>query len=185
MRRKLLIRNAALWVACIGLSACSGNNSTNNDPPPPPPPVTENYKEPLMEVNKHVAKDEALQIENYIKRHGMTVTKSSTGLRYQIYKKGPANGPMPKREQMAFIHFTAYLLNGKEVYTSRGGAPVSIIIDHDDVESGLHEGLKYMHVGDKAKFILPSHLAHGLTGDNNKIPPLTPVVYDIELISIK
>jgi FKBP-type peptidyl-prolyl cis-trans isomerase len=42
-----------------------------------------------------------------------------------------------------------------------------------------------MHVGDKAKFILPSHLAHGIMGDNDKIPPLTPVVYNIELLSIQ
>jgi FKBP-type peptidyl-prolyl cis-trans isomerase len=39
--------------------------------------------------------------------------------------------------------------------------------------------------GGKAKFILPSHLAYGLTGDQDKIPPQSPVVYDIELIEIE
>ncbi|HAQ71333.1 MAG TPA: peptidylprolyl isomerase, partial [Flavobacteriales bacterium] len=28
-------------------------------------------------------------------------------------------------------------------------------------------------------------LAHGLTGDNNKIPPRSTVIYDIELIGLK
>jgi FKBP-type peptidyl-prolyl cis-trans isomerase len=41
-----------------------------------------------------------------------------------------------------------------------------------------------MHVGDKMRFILPSHLAHGLTGDQSKIPPLSSVVYEIELLEL-
>ena len=36
--------------------------------------------------------------------------------------------------------------------------------------SGLEEGLLLMKVGDKAKFIIPSHLAFGLLGDENRIP---------------
>ena len=41
-----------------------------------------------------------------------------------------------------------------------------------------------MHVGDKMRFILPSHLAHGLTGDQTKIPPFSSVMYEIELLEI-
>ena len=32
--------------------------------------------------------------------------------------------------------------------------------------------------------IIPSHLAHGLTGDMDKIPPLTPIVIDLYVIEI-
>jgi FKBP-type peptidyl-prolyl cis-trans isomerase len=42
-----------------------------------------------------------------------------------------------------------------------------------------------MHVGDRAKFIVPSHLAFGLLGDQNKIPQHATLVYDIELVKIK
>ena len=55
----------------------------------------------------------------------------------------------------------------------------------DNVETGLHEGIKYMKVGEKAKMILPSHLAHGLIGDSKKIPPRSTIVYDIELLDLK
>ena len=41
-----------------------------------------------------------------------------------------------------------------------------------------------MREGDKAKLIVPSHLAHGLVGDFDKIPPLTPIVVDIQLYKI-
>jgi len=41
-----------------------------------------------------------------------------------------------------------------------------------------------MRVGDKAKFIVPSHLGHGLSGDFEKIPPLTTLVIDLELVAL-
>jgi len=55
----------------------------------------------------------------------------------------------------------------------------------DNVESGLHEVILLMKVGDKAKVVLPSHLAFGLTGDSSKIPHSTPLVYDIQLIDLQ
>jgi FKBP-type peptidyl-prolyl cis-trans isomerase len=43
-----------------------------------------------------------------------------------------------------------------------------------------------MRVGEKARLVMPSHLAHGLLGDmDNKIPPLSPLIIDIELIAIE
>jgi FKBP-type peptidyl-prolyl cis-trans isomerase len=54
----------------------------------------------------------------------------------------------------------------------------------DNVESGLHEGITYMRKGEKAKIILSSNLAYGLVGDMDKIPPQSPLVYDVELVDI-
>ena len=166
------------------LAACGGDGP-EQQPIPKKVRKDKANKESMVEINKRVTEGEALQIDKYVQRHGLVVTKTPTGLRYFIYKKAPGNPAMPKKDQKVLIHFTTLLLDGKEVYNSRTGKPVEVIVDHDNVESGVHEGLKYMHVGDKAKFILPSHLAHGVVGDNDKIPPLTPVVYDIELLSIQ
>jgi FKBP-type peptidyl-prolyl cis-trans isomerase len=41
-----------------------------------------------------------------------------------------------------------------------------------------------MRKGDIAKIILPSYLAHGLTGDSDKIPPMSTVLYNIELVDL-
>lgn len=59
-----------------------------------------------------------------------------------------------------------------------------MLVGKDNVEAGLHEGIQLMHVGDQMRFILPSHLAHGLTGDQSKIPPLASVVYEVELLEL-
>ena len=58
------------------------------------------------------------------------------------------------------------------------------MIEKTDIESGLHEALKFMCTDDKALFILPSHLAHGLIGDSDQIPPMVPIIYDIHLMKI-
>jgi FKBP-type peptidyl-prolyl cis-trans isomerase FkpA len=168
---------------CIVFVACGGNEP--QQPLPKKKRKDQANKESMVEINKRVTEAEALQIDKYVKRHGLKVITTATGLRYDIYKKAPGKPPMPKKNQVVLIHFTSYLLDGKEIYSSLKGQPVEVVIDRDNVESGVHEGLKYMHVGDKAKFILPSHLAHGIMGDNDKIPPLTPVVYNIELLSIQ
>jgi len=42
-----------------------------------------------------------------------------------------------------------------------------------------------MRVGDRAKFIIPSHLAFGLIGDQKKIRHKATLVYDLEFVSMK
>ena len=73
----------------------------------------------------------------------------------------------------------------EEFYSSKEDGPRSFMIGQDNVETGLHEAVTYLKLGDKAHVILPSHLAHGLTGDNNKIPPRSTVIYNLELIGLK
>ena len=55
----------------------------------------------------------------------------------------------------------------------------------ENIEDGLHKAVLYLKSGDKAKILIPSHLAHGLLGDSKKIPPMSPIIYDIEIISVK
>ena len=43
----------------------------------------------------------------------------------------------------------------------------------------------YLGVGDSALVVLPHYLAHGIAGDNQKIPPLSPVLYFIKLVDVK
>jgi FKBP-type peptidyl-prolyl cis-trans isomerase len=59
------------------------------------------------------------------------------------------------------------------------------MIGKGGVEAGLEDGILLMHEGGRAKFIIPSHLAFGLTGNGNKIPPKSTLIYDIKLLKIK
>jgi len=139
--------------------------------------------EPLIRVNQNLAKKENDDIENYQKRHNLQMQRTGTGLRYQIINRGV--DPLADAEDLATVNFKVYLLDGTLCYSSDSTGSESFTVDRDDVESGLHEGIKMLGKGGKAKFILPSHLAHGLKGDDSKIPSRSPVLYDIELIALK
>ncbi len=140
-------------------------------------------REPLILANKTAAEAESEQIDAFVKRHGWDVIKTGTGLRYFIYRKGEGEKAMPG--QVARVNFEILLISGVICYSTEKKCPQEFLIGESEVESGLHEGITYMRVGDKAKIILPSHLAHGLAGDLNKIPPRSTIIYDIELVGLK
>lgn len=143
----------------------------------------EKLRDPLIILNKTAVEKESEQIDMYVKRHNWDVIKTGTGLRYMIYHKG--DGQQAKTGQKAKVNFEISLLNGTVCYSTKESGPQEFLIGESNVESGLHEGITYLHVGDKAKLILPSHLAHGLVGDLNKIPARSTITYDIELLEIK
>jgi FKBP-type peptidyl-prolyl cis-trans isomerase FkpA len=137
----------------------------------------------LINLNKKVVKSEDEDIADFIERYGWVMKKSTTGLRSMIYSRG--SGARAKEGMTAVIHFEVKLLNGNLCYTSRGKSPAEFVIGHSGLESGLEEGILLMKKGDKAKFIVPSHLAFGLVGDQDKIPPRAVLVYDVELVDLK
>ncbi|MDR0801231.1 FKBP-type peptidyl-prolyl cis-trans isomerase [Fluviicola sp.] len=140
--------------------------------------------EKSTEMNKELAIEQDLDIDLYFARHeNWEVKQTGTGLRYVIFKK--TNGAIPKPGMEAKTQYRITLLDGREVYKTEADEFDIFRIDKSDMESGIHEGIKLMHVGEKAKLVFPSHLAHGLVGDLDKIPPLSPLVVDIELIGIE
>lgn len=143
----------------------------------------ETLREPLISANQKYVVQEAEEIEQYIKQRKWEMNKTGTGLRYMIYEKG--SGVMAEKGKFAKVNYKISLLDGTECYSSKEKGPKQFLIGQDNVESGLHEGILFMKVGDKAIFILPSHLAHGFRGDEDKIPPRSSVVYDIELLSLR
>lgn len=140
-------------------------------------------KETLIKVNKEAAEQESLQIDGYVTRRNLKVIKTGTGLRYQIYKNG--NGEQASTGKRAVVAYEVSLIDGSVCYSTKELGPEEFKIGSDRVESGLQEGICYMRVGDKARIIIPSHLAHGLVGDFKKIPIRSTIIYDIELLKLK
>lgn len=145
--------------------------------------VKENYAEPLIKVNKKLIEKESRDIDNWLKRHQINAENTGTGLRFAILKRG--NGNRAKLGQLATIDYKLSLLDGTLCYDSKKSGPETFLIGQDHVESGLHEGIQKMHVGDKCLLIMPPHLAHGLLGDDKKIPPLSCIIYEVDLLQIK
>ena len=142
----------------------------------------ENYADPLIKLNKKLIEKESRDIDNWLKRHNIDASNTGTGLRFFILKKG--NGNPAKIGQFATINYKLSLLDGTLCYDSNKSGPVTFLIGQDHVESGLHEAMLLLRKGDRAKFVLPSYRAFGLTGEG-KIPMNAAVVYDIYLVEIQ
>lgn len=137
----------------------------------------------LIQHNKKQHEKEIQEIRAYISEKRWPMTETGTGLQYWIYETGKS-GDRPKLNDFVSISYTVELLNGTVCYASQTDKPGVFKVGEDNVESGLHEMVLLMHVGDKARVILPSHLAFGLTGDSGKIPQSSPLVYTLELVNI-
>lgn len=147
-------------------------------------PLPEWTKEESINMQSVFVEEEEDEINSFLKRHSdWKMTKTETGLRYFIYEKSTHNDTARIYDEVT-VDFEIDLLDGTHCYSSKTNGPESFMIEKTDIESGLHEALKYMCTDDKALFILPSHLAHGLIGDSDQIPPLVPIIYDIHLIKI-
>lgn len=155
------------------------SSSCENEPVNQPRTYTE---EELLEINRNMMTKESDRINAYVAKNGWEMNQTSTGLRYDIYHHG--HGAMPTTTMIATIAYSAYLLDSTEVASTRRSGPKQFRIGHDDVISGLHEGITLLSVGDSARFVIPSHLAYGLTGDN-KIPPNSALLYDVTLLGIQ
>jgi len=150
-------------------------------------PIVVNYaklKEDIIQVNKPAVVMENDEINAYIKAHNYSMQTTGTGLRYLFINENPKEKKVEGGNRIK-VNFKVSLLDGTLCYTSATKGPKQFTVGSDNVESGVHEGVQLMHLHDKAIFILPAHLAFGLIGDRDKIPPKSAVVYEVEVISIQ
>lgn len=153
---------------------------TNTGPQPIADPTK--LKEDLIGANKILTHSESDDIDRYIERHGWKMDSTGSGLRILVYKNG--EGPAVTTGKRVTYAYTRGLLNGTTCYTSDKNGPGSFTVGKGGVESGLEEAMLLLRVGDKAKLILPSHLAFGLPGDGDCIPKRAVLVMDVEIKSI-
>jgi len=140
-------------------------------------------KETLIKTNQYLLKSEKQNIKDFIHRYHYQMNETGSGLFYEIYKKG--NGSKAQKGKIAELNFSIRLLNGQMVYKSDEEGIKEFEIGKGGVESGMEEGILLLHIGDRARFIIPSHLAFGLLGDLDKIPEKAAIVYEIELLNLK
>jgi FKBP-type peptidyl-prolyl cis-trans isomerase len=135
-----------------------------------------------MKINKYLVEKDADAIRGYINRHGWKMQESKAGLWYEITNTG--TGKKAETGKTATLEYQVRLLNGTPCYSSDSLGNKTFTIGKGGVEPGLELGILMLREGDKARFIMPPHLAHGLVGDQNKIPARATIVYEVHLLKI-
>lgn len=110
--------------------------------------------------------------------------KTESGLRYQFIQKG--NGKKAENGKTVSVHYTGQLEDGKVFDSSYPRKkPIEFPLGEGNVIEGWDEGIALLHVGDKARFVIPSHLGYGSRGAGGAIPPNATLIFDVELMDVK
>ena len=144
----------------------------------------EKIKQQFVKANQQVVIKENDEMDYYQKSHQLPFIKTTSGIRYYVYKPS-LKGDSIKSNNIIKINYTISLLDGTECYSSKVDGIKEFTVGLEDIEDGLHKAVLFLKSGDKALILIPSHLAHGLLGDSKKIPPQSPIMYDIEILSVK
>ena len=109
---------------------------------------------------------------------------TDSGLRYQILQKG--NGAKAEKGKIVSVHYKGQLADGTVFDSSyKRNQPIDFPLGMGQVIAGWDEGIGLLNVGDKARFVIPSHLAYGSQGAGGVIPPNANLIFDVELMNVK
>lgn len=110
--------------------------------------------------------------------------KTESGLRYQFIVHG--SGKQAEAGKTVAVHYIGTLDNAKEFDNSyKRKKPIEFQLGRGNVIEGWDEGIALLKEGDKARFVIPSHLAYGSAGAGGVIPPNAVLIFDVELMAVK
>ena len=164
-------------VTLVSILSCTGNTETKSSKPVVV--QQDNY----IDKNRVLVKKDRQAIIGFMSRKNLEMNETKTGLWYQIYENG--TGKIVEPDKLITINYEVRLLDGTICYANPPGKPKTFLVGKGNVESGLEEGVLLLREGDKVRFLMPPHLAHGHTGDNDKIPPRAILDYRVEVLSIQ
>jgi peptidyl-prolyl cis-trans isomerase A (cyclophilin A) len=110
--------------------------------------------------------------------------KTESGLRYQFIQRG--EGKQAVAGKTVSVHYEGSLESGKVFDSSYPRKkPIEFPLGQGNVIEGWDEGIALLRVGDKARFVIPSHLGYGSRGAGGAIPPNATLIFDVELMDVK
>ena len=173
LKKILFIIITLFFVVCF---SCQNNQTEETKP------LRQNVEKEKIAVNREIVRRETADIELITKRYNWNLSRTESGLYYQIAHS--TNGKRAQSKDLVKIKGSISLSDGKEIYNSEIDGIKEFIIDRSEDPVGLHELVKTMREGEKVNGIIPSHLAYGISGNGEHIPPIALLICKIELIKI-
>lgn len=142
-------------------------------------------------------KSESDDIANFIKENNITAKPTADGLYVIVKKRG--NGPKVAMGKTISVNYTGRLLDGTIFDSSvesdaraagnynpqRKYEPMTYVVGKDKLIEGWEQGVMNQPEGTVLQLVIPSALAYGPRGNTPNILPYSPLVFDIEIVSVK
>lgn len=136
---------------------------------------TNNDKQNLLAINTELASREDSILAVYINKTDKSFKKNELGFWYKITTT--TNGRYFKDRDLCSFHYNLKLLNGKPIINESK----EFTIGKKEVIVGIEEGIKILRKGEIATFIIPWYLGYGMLGLENKVPPYTSLICEVEI----
>ena len=83
------------------------------------------------------------------------------------------------------VHYTGWLLDGKQFDTSKGRGPFAFALGGGQVIKGWDQGVVGMKVGGTRKLTIPPELGYGMRGFPGVIPAQATLVFEVTLLAVR
>jgi len=141
--------------------------------------------ETLEQKKKLIAVENSV-VENYIAQDSTKQYHVATnGFWYVYITQKQSETQTPKVGDKVEITYDITDLYGNIFYPKDELGVKKYIIDKEDFIPALQEGIKLMKIGETITFVIPSHRAFGVVGDENKIGINQAIKSTVTLLSIK
>lgn len=134
--------------------------------------------DPVERQRMYLAQERQI-LQGYIDQHQLEgIERNGYGMYELSISEG--DGLTSEMGDRIIYNATVYLMDDSGV----GQYTDTVDLGMSEMEIGLHEALSGMKEGEKKLVLIPSFLARGLAGDLDKVPPQSPLRYDLRLIQI-
>lgn len=173
-----ILKISGLFLLLLGMAgSCQCSGQEKHRAPDDSRPREEARRK--FEDRKGFHQKEDQSIRYYLEDRELQMKRSGTGLYFKVF---PDSTRRDRIEPGDDVYFRSYvhLLDGTPIYQENR----RLRVDREDAVVGLHEALQKMTPGDSGSFVLPSHLAYGVAGDQDRVPPLTALHYYIKITDV-
>ena len=127
-------------------------------------------------VNPSAEEGEILAFAN---ANGITATRHSSGIYYQVINPGAV--VTPTMNSTLYVNYVGKFLNGN-IFDQTTGQPANFLLR--EVIEGWQIGIPLIKKGGKIKLIIPSAYAYSCNG-RASIPPNSILYFEIDLIDVQ
>jgi FKBP-type peptidyl-prolyl cis-trans isomerase len=144
--------------------------------------VMEKQMEAQAKLEKEVYVQDSLAIQKYLKTNKLQGQATLGGAYVVKTKQNKATDLFLSPGDTVSVQYNGKLLNGlKEFDKSNPGDDFRFILGMEQVIKGWDQGFQKLKRGEKALILIPSRLAYGSQGAGEKIPPYSPLLFEVEV----